>query len=111
MTAMAGAVLERWRLVLERWRLVLGQLDWGSTNHGCSWGCKSGSWSMEEEVLGEFMVRVRASMRRGEESLGDEEEGPKIRRSLNSEGVRGRATSSSSGRGKRGDGRLFLGLT
>lgn len=64
---------------------------------------------MEEEVLGEFSARVRASMRR-EESVGDEDEGPKMIRSLNSEGVRGRETSSSSGRAQRGDGRFFLGL-
>jgi hypothetical protein len=66
------------------------------------------------EDLGELRERVKAS-RRGEGSLGEADDGPKIRRSLSSEGVRGRGKdiSSSSGRGKRGGcgcGILFLGL-
>lgn len=69
------------------------------------------------EDLGELRERVKAS-RRGEGSLGEADDGPKIRRSLSSEGVRGRGKeiSSSSGRGKRGGGGcggcgvLFLGL-
>lgn len=57
---------------------------------------------------------VKASTR-GDGSLGEEEDGPKIRRSLSSEGVRGRGKeiSSSSGRGQSsggGCGVLFLGL-
>lgn len=66
------------------------------------------------EDLGELRESVKASMR-GEGSLGEAEDGPKIRRSLSSPGVigRGKEISSSSGRGKRGGGGggvLFTGL-
>lgn len=66
----------------------------------------------EEEDFGEFRESVKASAKGEGWSI---EEGPKMRRSLNSEGVMGITTSSFSGNGQRcgvndnGDG-FFLGL-
>jgi hypothetical protein len=66
----------------------------------------------EEESRGELRERFKASSS-GEESIGEEEEedeGPKIRRSLSSEGVRGIEISLFSGSGANtGDG-LIIGL-
>lgn len=66
----------------------------------------------EEESRGELRERFKASSS-GEESIGEEEEedeGPKMRRSLSSEGVRGIEISLFSGSGANtGDG-LILGL-
>ena len=65
----------------------------------------------EGEYLGELRERVKASTI-GEDSTG-EDEGPKMRRSLSAEGVRGREISLSSGSGAStdgGGGGLFLGL-
>lgn len=62
----------------------------------------------EGEGLGELRERVKASTI-GEDSCG-EDEGPKMRRSLSAEGVRGREISLSSGSGASTDGGLFLGL-
>lgn len=61
------------------------------------------------EVLGELRDRVRASTR-GDESRGEEAAaGPKMIRSLNSEGVKGTGISSCSGSGQRVDkGASFL---
>lgn len=56
----------------------------------------------EGEGLGELRERVKASTI-GEDSCG-EDEGPKMRRSLSSEGVRGREISFSSGSGASTDG-------
>ena len=64
-----------------------------------------------EESRGELRERFKASSS-GEESIGEEEEdeGPKMRRSLSSEGVRGIEISLFSGSGANtGDG-LILGL-
>lgn len=63
------------------------------------------------EVLGEWIGRVNASTR-GEESRGEAVAGPKIIRSLNSEGVKETVNSSSSGSGQRfdKDGSFLLGL-
>ena len=61
--------------------------------------------------FGELSVSVNASIK-GE--VSDGEEGPKIKRSLIAEGVRGRTTSSFSGKAQSGDGGgggFFLGLT
>lgn len=64
----------------------------------------------EEEGLGELRERVKASTK-GEESCW-EDEGPKMRRSLSSEGVRGTEISSCSGSGAStgGGGGFLLGL-
>ncbi|KAM1347301.1 hypothetical protein PS2_036248 [Malus domestica] len=60
------------------------------------------------EVLGELIGRVNASTR-GQESCDEAVAGPKIIRSLNSEGVKGIVNSSSSGSGQRiGKGDSFL---
>lgn len=63
------------------------------------------------EGLGELRESVKASTM-GDGSPGEAEEGPKIRRSLSSDGVRGRGKeiSLSSGRGQSSEGGLFLGL-
>lgn len=65
----------------------------------------------QEESLGEIRERFKASTK-GEASCREEEAGPKMRRSLSVEGVRGREISSCSGSGARtGGGRgFFLGL-
>lgn len=52
----------------------------------------------EEEGLGELRERVKASTK-GEVSCGEEEKGPKMRRSLSSEGVKGIEISLFSGSG------------
>lgn len=69
------------------------------------------SWLEEEEGIEELRESVRASTM-GELSLG-EEEGPKMRRSLSSDGVIGRVISSFSGNGQSwggSDGGFHLGL-
>lgn len=62
----------------------------------------------EGESLGELKERVKASTR-GEESVGEDEEGPKMRRSLREEGVIGTEISSFSGR-ESSDGGFILKL-
>lgn len=98
MTAMAGAVLERWRLLLwhecfESTGLPCWDGDWDLGSKGVD-----GSWREDEaEGLGEARDSVKAS--NAEEASWGEDEGPKIRRSLNSVGVIGRIISSFSGSG------------
>lgn len=57
----------------------------------------------EEEGLGEPRERVKASTI-GEASCGEEEKGPKMRRSLSSEGVKGIEISLFSGSGANNGG-------